>query len=123
MSADLGLWAAMGLSALWCAVHLFVGEREIAAPLRHDRTLSPVVRNTAFLCWHMVSVSLALMAVFFAMGALVSVSYAVCAVCLALGFVCVGLILPWAVSAPYLQVPQGWLFIPVVGFGLWGILG
>lgn len=109
------------LSGIWCVVHVFVGERDIARPLRLDRTLDPVVRETAFLCWHMVSVALALMSGFFVAAIFGSSDFAWAGVLLAMGFAITGLILPRTIGAPYARLPQGFLFIPVVALGLWGI--
>ena len=80
-----------------------------------------MVRDTAYLCWHMVSVALALMAALFLLGAWVSPHYAVAGTLLAGGFALVGVGLPLAIRQRYAVLPQGWLFVPVVALGLWGI--
>ena len=123
MLADLSVLGGAVLSALWFGVHLTLGERDVARPLRQSTALDAVARDTAFLCWHLVSVTLALMAAFFLMGAFLADAYIWAGVLLAAGFAAVGVILPLCISAPYARLPQGWLFVPVVALGLYGALG
>lgn len=123
MSPDFALWIAAGLSALWCGVHVIVGERDVARPLRRSTTLDPLARDTAFLCWHLVSGTLALVTVLFALGITVSPHYAIAGTLLAGEFVVVGFVLPRLIAVSYRQLPQGWLFVPVVALGLWGVWG
>lgn len=123
MTPGIALWIAAGLSALWCCVHVLIGEREVARPLRESPSLDPLARDTAFLCWHLVSGTLAVMTALFALGSLVSPHYAIAGILLAATFVAVGILLPRMMSIRYRKLPQGWLFVPVVAFGIWGVSG
>lgn len=116
--------AASALSGLWAGIHLFVGGSQVAAPLRASRDLPDLARDTAYLCWHLVSVTLLAMAGLFlaaGLGAGGATGLAMAGVALAAGFAALGLILPLMIGAGYVQLPQGWLFLPVIGLGLWGL--
>ncbi len=119
----IALLGAAGLSAVWAGVHLFVGEAQVARPLRRADGLTPLARDTAWLCWHFVSITLVLMAALFFLGAMVSVHYAVAGVLLAGGFVGIGVLLVPVIGQNFRTLPQGWLFVPVVALGLMGVLG
>lgn len=114
--------AAGGLSALWLAIHLTAGERDIAHPLLRAAELDPVVRETQYLCWHFTSVSIACMAGFFGMAALqASSTFAIAGLALAAGFALCGIFLVTIRGANHWLVPQGWLFAPVVLLGVLGL--
>lgn len=113
---------AAALSAAWLVVHIVVGGRQIARPLRAS-ALDPVVRDTQYLCWHFTSVAICGMAVFFALAAVSGIAaYAVAGVGLAAGFCVCGVGLVIAMRQRHADLPQGWLFLPVALLGLWGIL-
>lgn len=115
--------AAGGLAATWLAVHTFLGGREIAQPLIAATTLKPVVRHTQYLCWHFTTVAIAAMVLFYALAAITGVAaYATAASVLAAGFFLVGVGLVIALGESHLRLPQGWLFLPVLGLGLAGLL-
>ncbi len=121
--SSLYFWVAGALSAVWFAVHLFVGGREIARPLLLATALDPVVRHTQYLCWHFTSVTIATIAGFFFWSAYSGVSaFAAAGTVLALGFVVVGVGLVLGLKESHLKLPQGWLFLPVAGLGLYGLL-
>ncbi|NVJ98040.1 MAG: hypothetical protein HWE25_07805 [Alphaproteobacteria bacterium] len=54
--------AASMASAFTALLHLFLGGREIAAPLLKARDMRAVAKYTNYYCWHMVSIVLATMA-------------------------------------------------------------
>jgi hypothetical protein len=123
MSSTLFL-AAAALSALWTVVHLFMGGAQVAGPLRQSRDLPAMVRDTAYLCWHLVSITLAIMAGLLlaaGLGASGAAGLAMAGVALAAGFAAIGILLPLGIGAGYARLPQGWLFVPVAGLGLWGL--
>lgn len=111
------------LSFIWFLVHVFVGGRQVARPLL-DCDLDPMVLQTQYLCWHLTSVTIAIMALFFAMAVwLDTAAYGVAGLILAAGFVLVGIGMVPLRGWSYKIVPQGWLFVPVVAlaaFGVWG---
>ncbi|MEM7440376.1 MAG: hypothetical protein AAF393_12310 [Pseudomonadota bacterium] len=116
------LFLASGLTALWMGVHLFAGGPQIAAPLRNSTELPSVARDTAYLCWHFVSVTLGLMAAFFGLAAMTGQpGLAMAATLLAAGFTVIGIGLPSAIGQKWRVLPQGWLFLPVTVLGLWGM--
>lgn len=115
--------AAGGLAAIWFAVHLFVGGREIARPLVNAPALDPLVRHTQYLCWHFTTVAIACMAGLFVCAALTGVTaFATSATLLAAGFFVVGVGLVHVVDETYTRLPQGWLFLPVAALGIAGHL-
>ncbi|MEJ6390238.1 hypothetical protein [Gymnodinialimonas ulvae] len=114
---------ASALAAIWFAVHLILGGRQIAGPLRRSG-LDPIVRDTQYLCWHFTSVAIAAMALFFALAAILGESaYAVAGLVLAAGFWISGVGIVVAIGQSHAKLPQGWLFLPVAALGLWGIVG
>ncbi len=120
----LALFAAAALSTLWALVHLFIGGPEVAGPLRKARDLPEVARDTAYFCWHLVSVTLVLMAGLFlaaALGTRGAEGLAMAGTALAAGFAALGLALPHLIGTDYRRLPQGWLFVPVIALGLWGL--
>jgi hypothetical protein len=120
---DILFGAAGGLAAIWLAVHTFVGGRQIARPLVEAVELPPVVRHTQYLCWHFTTVAIACMAVFFLVAAITGIAaYATAATVLALGFFVVGVGLVVALGESHARLPQGWLFLPVAGLGMAGLV-
>jgi hypothetical protein len=119
--SDLIFGAAGAVAALWFAVHLIVGGRQIARPLVQAQTLEPVVRHTQYLCWHFTTVAIAAMALFFGIAAVTGiVAFATSATLLAAGFFVVGVGLVMALGESHARLPQGWLFLPVAALGLLG---
>lgn len=111
------------IAAIWCGVHLFLGGREIARPLRQSSQLDPMVRDTQYLCWHFTSVSIAAMSLFFFLAYfLKQPSYAVAGTILSAGFTLTGIGLVIAIGQSHKKVPQGWLFAPITALGLWGLM-
>lgn len=110
------------VSFVWFLVHLFVGGKEVARPLLASDT-DPLVLQTLYLCWHLTSVTIAIMAILFAMAAwLATPAYGVAGLIVAAGFALVGIGVVPLRGWSYKIVPQGWLFVPVVALaaiGLW----
>lgn len=121
----MGFWfflAAGLLSAGWLVLHLTAGEREIAKPLLQSRELSAVVRETQYLCWHFTSWSIAAMAgFFFSSAATQNAAFAIAGVFLSAGFALIGISLVVLRKARHIEVPQGWLFVPVALLGVAGL--
>ncbi|MEM1065450.1 MAG: hypothetical protein AAF771_15565 [Pseudomonadota bacterium] len=115
--------AASALSALWLAVHVLVGGREIAHPLLRASALTATVRHTQYLCWHFTTVAIAAMAALFGAAAFLGeTAFATSATLLAAGFFVVGVGLVIALGEHHTRLPQGWLFLPVAALGVAGHL-
>ncbi|MEO0829549.1 MAG: hypothetical protein AAFY03_03725, partial [Pseudomonadota bacterium] len=99
---------------------LHIGGGEVARPLRYA-AIPAIVSQTAYLCWHLVSATLVLMALLF-FAAAVGWETGLSATALALAFAGVGILLPPMIGQTYRLLPQGWLFVPVVALGTWGLL-
>ena len=109
---------AAALSLVLLAVHLVLGGRDIARPLRRDRGLPPEARAVAWVCWHYVSATILLMAAFLAVGAWAGRPVLIGAgTALAAAFAVLGIALPPALGWSYRLAPQGWLFLPVALLG------
>ncbi len=121
---DIGLFGAAGaIASIWLAIHTIVGGRQIARPLVEAVELSPVVRHTQYLCWHFTTVAIACMVLLFLLAAITGITaYAISATVLAVGFFLVGVGLVIALGESHVRLPQGWLFLPVAGLGLAGLL-
>lgn len=116
-------FASGGLSILWLAVHLFAGGKDIVRPLRDGSELPPMVRDTLYICWHFTSLSLAIMAALFLWtGATGNAAAGGLATIMAAGFAMIGIGLAIRQGANHLEVPQGWLFVPVASLGCIGLL-
>lgn len=121
--SDTYFLTAAGLSALWFGVHLVLGGRDIAKPLLAATDLTPVVRDTQYLCWHFTSVAIAAMAGFFLWAGITGENaFAVSGTLLAAGFFLTGTLLTALIGARFKDLPQGWLFLPVAGLGLAGLI-
>lgn len=118
------LMAAGGLSAIVCLIHCFAGGPTIAKPLLQAKDLHPVPKYTQYYCWHLVSITLALMAVGLLLGGWRAESRELAWMMTGLaGAFCIwGLILPIMAKQTYKNLPQGWLFAPITALGLGGLL-
>ncbi|MCH2076217.1 MAG: hypothetical protein MK180_04920 [Rhodobacteraceae bacterium] len=112
---------ASALSFLWAAVHLFVGGRDTAAPLR-AAPLELAPRATVWMCWHFVSVTLVLMGGFFLAAAFGETALGLAATMLAGAFVGIGLWAKGEMDVSFAELPQGWLFVPVAILRAVGLL-
>ncbi|MCK0150261.1 hypothetical protein MWU54_09530 [Marivita sp. S6314] len=110
------------LSFTWLCVHLFLGGKEIAQPLLASQSLTPVVRDTQYLCWHFTSCAIALMAGCFAYAAWSGdASLAWPATILSGAFALTGIGLVARIGQSHARLPQGWLFVPVAIAGAIGL--
>ncbi len=113
--------AASATAFLWFVVHLFIGGREVARPLR-AADLPDLVRDTQYLCWHFTTVAIVGMSAMFGLAAVTGeTAYAVAGTLLAAGFAVTGIGLIAAIGQSHARFPQGWLFVPVAAFGLVGL--
>ena len=120
--ADVAIWAAVVLSATWALTHLVLGGRQVARPLRDDRTLDPTVRATVWMCWHMVTVTLFTIPLFFALGALGRAGFTASGTVLAGAIAAAGVFAPLALGTTFRVLPQGLLFVPVAALGAFGLM-
>ncbi|GAB2186783.1 hypothetical protein [Roseibium sp. LAB1] len=118
------LLAAAGLSAAVCLIHTFAGGRTIAVPLLNAADLHPVPKYVAYYCWHIVTIVLAMIAVMFALAGTraESLDLGWVATALTASFCLLGLAVPPLKKQKYSQMPQGWLFLPIVVLGVLGVL-
>ena len=117
------IWFAALLSFAWFLVHIIMGGREIALPLRTRSGLKTHEWSPAFLCWHLVSGLIFCMALFFVLGAwLEDASFVLAGTILAAMATLVGVILPPLIKVGYRVLPQGWLFLPVTLAGGWAAI-
>lgn len=75
---------AGGMAGLTMVLHLWLGGREIAAPLLRSGDMHPVAKYTNYYCWHMVSIMLVAMAGGFTWAAYDSAAREVAVLCLIL---------------------------------------
>ncbi|WP_421724353.1 hypothetical protein [Bauldia sp.] len=115
--------AAGVVSGLIAAIHLVPGGRTVARPLLNAQDIAPVAKYVNYYCWHNVSFVLILMA-----GLFVAAGYGYFATAFGLvgillaAFLCIwGLALPVLKRQRFTDMPQGWLFAPVLVLGLVGI--
>jgi hypothetical protein len=114
---------AGGIAALWFILHITIGRKEIARPLRDMPGLDPVMRDTLHLCWHFVTVTVLLMAAFLVIAAATDrQDLAIAGAVLAWGFTLLGVGLVPAVGARYRDLPQGFLFLPIALLGTAGVV-
>lgn len=114
--------AAALLSLIWLGVHLIMGGREIAAPLRASRELRAVVADTAYVAWHMTSAAILIVAVFFGLSVMTGDhSFALSGSLLAFGLSAAGVFVLWHTGQSSRVLPQGWLFVPIWMLGLAGL--
>ena len=123
---DMNLWflAAGATSFAITLLHLFGGGPTVAAPLLAAKELDAVVKYLNYYCWHLVSIGLALMAAAFAWSGLVEAAWevAVLGTVAALAYCVWGLVLVVIKQQRFRDMPQGWLFLPVAGLGLLGMI-
>lgn len=105
--------------------HLILGGREIARPLLAAEGLRGVPKYTLYYCWHLVSLTLAAMALAFLLAALSEAhrplgTFATAGAAL-FCLLCLGI--NWRFTRPALGHPQWAMFLPVAligAYGLWG---
>ena len=117
-------FAAAALCALWFAIHVVMGGREVEIPLRRDRHLPEAARAPAVMVWHMLSTVLAVMAAMFAAGALGGNAGLIWAAsALSAGIAAAGIASAPLQGVSFRRLPQGWLFVPPAALGIWSALG
>ncbi len=115
-------------SGVWLAViflaHFFGGTAEVAVPLLAANDIGETVKYLNYYCWHLVSITLLLMSVGMIRAAFSAFGrdVAILITALAAAFGLWGIALPIMVEQPYIEMPQGWLFVPVALLGWVGIL-
>ena len=114
---------AGGVAVVWLLVHIFAGGKDVVRPLLGEAGLDPVVRDTLHVCWHFVSVAIALMAALYFLAVFSSrEEFAMAGTALAAGFATVGIGLVARLGARFRDIPQGFLFLPVAVLGAAGLL-
>lgn len=110
------------LSAAVFLIHTFLGGRTIAVPLLKAKDLHPVPKLTSYYCWHIVTITLAIIAGMFAYAAYSTdgIDLGWTATLLTLGYCLLGLWVPVRNNQKYQNMPQGWLFLPIVIMGVLG---
>lgn len=114
--------SAAVLSLAVCLIHTFAGGRAIAVPLLRASDLKPVPKYVAYYCWHIVTIVLAMVSVMFLLAGLRagSLDLGWMATAFVAAFCLLGLAVPPLKKQKYSQMPQGWLFLPIVLLGIIG---
>ena len=116
--------AAAILSAFTCLIHATLGGRGTAGPLLAARELGKVAKFTAYYCWHLVTITLAGIALAFWLAASDPAVEAL-AIFATAGTAAFAL---WSLAMIVLfrlrlwHFPQWALFLPAAGLGLAGFL-
>ncbi|MBU2944265.1 hypothetical protein Q8W37_12060 [Shimia thalassica] len=120
---NIAFFLAAALAVFWTLVHVIIGGRQCERLLAADEHVSPVVRETMLLCWHMVSGFLFLTSAFLFIGAIGYPSFGVAGSVMAGVTALIGLLQAPIRKTSYAALPQGWLFVPVAVLGIWGFMG
>lgn len=125
MTMNLWFLTASATSFAITLLHIFGGGPTVAAPMLAAKELDAVVKYLNYYCWHLVSISLTLMAAAFAWSGLVDDAWeaAVLGTVTATAYFVWGLALVIIKRQRFRDMPQGWLFLPVAVLGLFGIIG
>lgn len=121
---NLFLLIASLFAAITWMIHVIAGGREVVAPLL-DSDIAWVPRITHYYCWHMVTITLAVMALGFAYGGFfeqgldVAWLVEILAILFALWNVALGL---WKRPKPWYALPQWVLFLAISVVALPGLL-
>ena len=112
------------IAAVWFLVHFFMGGREVAKPLLDSETMEPVPKFVLYYCWHLVSLAILQLSGVFLYAGLVAGpgELAILGTVIAAGFSLLGIAIPPVAKVSYLQMPQGWLFVPIVLLGVMGLI-
>ena len=113
---------AAGLSAMTWAIHTFVGGPRVARPLL-EAEMDRVAMLTNYYCWHLVTITLATMALGFGYAAQVpdgrDVGVLMTALAIAYGLWSMALV-AWKHRRPF-QLPQWSLFVAISAAALAGL--
>lgn len=121
MNEGLGI-AALFTGVTWL-IHTFIGGPAIAGPLLAS-SLEPVPKLTNYYCWHLVTLTLAAMAIAYGYAAFQPLArdLAVFVTLLALSFMIFGMVLTLWKRRRILELPQWMLFALIVGAATAGLL-
>jgi len=117
------LAAGIGTALIW-ALHTFAGQITVARPLLDAPDLAHTPKYTQFYCWHIVTLLLLALPAAFVLAALAPQHIALgwMATLIVAAMSLLGLALPPLAGERYLDMPQGWLFLPVALLGFAGLL-
>ena len=118
------VFAVPALIAFGIAViHTALGGRENARPLMQQQTLPPIVTLTHYYCWHMATISLAVLAGCYAYAAVSPDGRILASVAtLVSSAFCVwGLVLVLWKRQRHRDMPQWILFLGPTGSGVWAL--
>lgn len=106
------------------AIHAVMGGREIARPLLRQDVLPPVVTLTHYYCWHMATITLAVLAGCYGYAAIFPDGriLAVMATLVAGAFCIWGLVLVLWKRERHRDMPQWVLFLGLSISGIWALL-
>lgn len=118
------LYSAGGLAVFVSALHIFGGGPAVARPLLQAKDIDPIAKYINYYCWHLVTINLVVMSALFLWPAYSNEAseLAIAGSVLAALYAIWGLILPKLVGKSYLQIPQGWFFVPIAITGALGVL-
>ncbi|MEM0898790.1 MAG: hypothetical protein AAGI92_02435 [Pseudomonadota bacterium] len=117
------LYVSAALSTLWFSAHTFVGGREIINPLMASKDLNKTTRAVLRMVWHMVTLTLLLMAILFALAAITaSREFTIAATALSAVICIAGIVTIPLSGTSFKEAPQGWLFLPSTLLGLYVLL-
>ena len=104
-------------------IHASVGGREIARPLLQQQTMSPIVTLTHYYCWHMATISLAVLAGYYAYAAVSPDGriLATVATLVSSAFCVWGLVLVLWKRQRHRDMPQWILFLGLTVSGVWAM--
>jgi hypothetical protein len=114
-----------GLAALAvCLTHLILGGRAVVRPFFDIEKMPGIVRYTMYYCWHLVTITLAGMALAFLLAAQPGGSHAlaVFATSGAASFALLNFGMNLRLGLSFARHPQGFLFLPVAALGVAGLL-
>jgi hypothetical protein len=106
-----------------CLIHIFAGGQGIAKPLLAVEKMPNMVRYTMYYCWHLVTITLAGMALAFVMAAQPGGARALglFATFGAASFAALNFGMNLRLRLSFAQHPQGFLFLPVAALGAAGL--
>lgn len=113
------------ITFIWFLVHCLVGGKEIIKPLLEITVLEEVQKKVLYYCWHLVSFLIFLnFAVYLYLGISSEENLPLAIVNLSSSFFFFiwGVLLAGFSKVTYLEMPQGWLFLPVFILGVLGLV-
>lgn len=121
---NIWLTTAGGLSVLIGFIHIFGGGPTVAKPLLDAKDIEPTAKYVNYYCWHLVTIGIFLMALLLLWPGAFNGSQdlAIVGSIMAGLYTIWGLALPKMVGQSYLQMPQGWFFLPVALLSVVGIM-